>query len=433
MKDSILYHPKNYFVIEPFKYSHMNIQLKKLYNDMYNFSNIFKEEEETNNDNKSKNKSRNFFKSNTSRRNIKDIKSKIPTSLIKRNSINNKNLINTFRSSKNSKNKSSNILDNYNLKDQKDKAQKSQLKIPLLSIRNYFDKKSLTNKFSKTQRIKNSKYLNIKNKIRASRSSSFFINNKINSYDIYKLIYCNLDKNNNYNFLNDSSLSSKNKKNIRLIKENNNNNYNCFNNSSLSSRNTKNISMIRENNYNNYKKDLTNNFNKSFLNENKDLKDSNISFDNKINNENYNENLINLNNINNLYNKIKNNIINGRNSKNNIIKIPTLKRKVNTRIIREIKEIEKNSEDKQKLMKKDKNTKIKKNKSMKLLKVPKGNFFEDLELESKKEATSYQKKIGQFYRRLDVGLYTGHFFTILRKDHFFGNDYLLHKIPKYYY
>ena len=44
-------------------------------------------------------------------------------------------------------------------------------------------------------------------------------------------------------------------------------------------------------------------------------------------------------------------------------------------------------------MKKDKNTKIKKNKSMKLLKVPKGNFFEDLELESKKEATSYQKKI----------------------------------------
>ena len=30
MKDSILYHPKNYFVIEPFKYLHMKIQLKKL-------------------------------------------------------------------------------------------------------------------------------------------------------------------------------------------------------------------------------------------------------------------------------------------------------------------------------------------------------------------------------------------------------------------
>ncbi len=101
----------------------------------------------------------------------------------------------------------------------------------------------------------------------------------------------------------------------------------------------------------------------------------------------------------------------------------------------DIKKIEENSEQKQKLIKKEKNkisNKISKNKSMALLKIPKQIEFEDIEMESKEEATSYQKQIGHFYRKLDEGLYTNHFFTMLRKDHFFGDEYIIHKTPKYY-
>ena len=60
MKKRILLYPKNCFIVEPFKYWKMNIYLRNLYNDMDNFSNIFKEETlDEDNENKTKNKIRN--------------------------------------------------------------------------------------------------------------------------------------------------------------------------------------------------------------------------------------------------------------------------------------------------------------------------------------------------------------------------------------
>ena len=84
-------------------------------------------------------------------------------------------------------------------------------------------------------------------------------------------------------------------------------------------------------------------------------------------------------------------------------------------------------------MKKERNEGMRRNNSMIMLKALKGPFCKDIELECKKEALSYHKKIGQFYRVQDIGMYTGHFFTLLRKDNFFGNNRLISKTPKYYH
>ena len=399
MKKRILFYPKNYFIVEPFKYSKMNIVLRKLYNDMDKFSSIFKDES-NNNESKNKNKVKNKLKSirAISKNDKKNNKAKNNCSPSTNNSIN-KSLFHTFRNRINSKNKTTYNFFNFKNLD-------NNSKIPLLNIRNYQSKKSYSINFSKTQRTINSKFSYI-NKLKNNNSSSFFLNNKDNK----KITnYFKIFNNNTIKEINKFCLSSRNKRNIRLIKEKNNH--------IQKNVDIENLNLSKSSNIINSKNN----------------KDSNISIDNnkwkENNNVNNNESIINLNKIkiNKFFFPKKIKRIQIKNKKG---KYTCLKKREKKKIFDEIKEIEKHSEEKQQIIKRDKNI-ISKNKSMISLKIPKQIVFEDIELESKEEATSYQKKIGHFYRRLDVGLYTSHFFTILRKDHFFGNDYIIHKTPKYY-
>ncbi len=106
----------------------------------------------------------------------------------------------------------------------------------------------------------------------------------------------------------------------------------------------------------------------------------------------------------------------------------------NRRLIKEIKSIEKDSEEEQKMIEKDKkNNKIKLSKydsMIRHVKRPNVKFYEDFEIECKQNASSYQKNLGLFYKDGKSGYYTSHFFTILRKDHYFVHD-IIHKMPNY--
>ena len=402
MKKRILLYPKNCFIVEPFKYWNMNIYLRNLYNDMDNFSNIFKEETlEENNENKTKNKIRNKNK-------LKSISKKYKN--------NNKIINNTFRNKRTSDNKSiSNNINGKNLDN--------NLKIPLLNIKSYQDKKSFSKDSSKTQRTKTkSPIYSFINRLKNNHSSSLL--NKITNNKIQE--------------------SNRNKNIISYFKIFNNSTIKDINKFCLSSRNRGNIRLIKENN-NHIKKNDDINISKYFnINNNNNNKYLNISMeynkDKENNNVNNKENIIDLNKINKYINnkniKINKSFFSKKINKfNKKVNYFSLRKKEKKKMFNDIKKIEENSEQKQKLIKKEKNkisNKISKNKSMAILKIPKQIEFEDIEMESKEEATSYQKQIGHFYRKLDEGLYTNHFFTMLRKDHFFGDEYIIHKTPKYY-
>ena len=435
MQNRKLFYPENCFVIEPFKYSKMNIKLRKLYKDFDNLSNICKQkEEENNNENLLKNRNRKkliLSKSNVYKNNIyinnnpKNINSQLILY-----SKNKKILNNTFNNSKKSKNKSSSNLSNYKNSENNENIEnniENNVKMPLLNIRPYLDKKIFTNEFPKTHRAKIPNYLKLSNKFKNNHSPSF-INKMINNKESAthdnrkKFTYLNLFKSLLHNDSNNDYLSSRNEKNIRLIKENmgnsNNKNENIIDVSKNSSKYN-----IQENNDSNISIDY------NIKKKDKDINNIDLLNLNQINNNNLNINILSKNDF--KFEKIKKIRI-----KNKKVKYNIFKKREKNKFFKDIKEIEKDSEDKQKLIEKDKTANTNKalidSKSMALLKISKGDFYEEIELESKEEAKSYQRKIGQFYRKFDEGLYTGHFFTVLRKDHFFGNDYLIHKTPKYY-
>ena len=106
----------------------------------------------------------------------------------------------------------------------------------------------------------------------------------------------------------------------------------------------------------------------------------------------------------------------------------------------EIKSIEKESE-KEKEKEKELSEKEKELIDMKLKLLPnnsmilKSNFpiDEKLEIHCREKASSYQKRMGLFYNeKCKKGLYTSHFFTVLKKDKFFS-QYIIQKMSNYYF
>ena len=100
----------------------------------------------------------------------------------------------------------------------------------------------------------------------------------------------------------------------------------------------------------------------------------------------------------------------------------------NKKLIEKIDSFEKNfEEEEEKIL----NEKIKSDKIIKRL-IIKSKLNKDFEKQFKKDANSYKKEIGLFYRTKNTGLYTSHFCIILRKDNIFSND-IIHKMPQYYH
>ena len=110
------------------------------------------------------------------------------------------------------------------------------------------------------------------------------------------------------------------------------------------------------------------------------------------------------------------------------------------KLMEEIKSIEKESE-KEKEKEKELSEKEKELIDMKLKLLPnnsmilKSNFpiDEKLEIHCREKASSYQKRMGLFYNeKCKKGLYTSHFFTVLKKDKFFS-QYIIQKMSNYYF
>ena len=100
----------------------------------------------------------------------------------------------------------------------------------------------------------------------------------------------------------------------------------------------------------------------------------------------------------------------------------------NKKFIEKIESIEKKVEKEEEKILSDKNRNDKIIKRIKIL----TKFNKGFEIQFKKDANSYQKDIGLFYRTKSTGLYTSHFHTILRQDNIFSND-IIHKMPQYYH
>ena len=155
-----------------------------------------------------------------------------------------------------------------------------------------------------------------------------------------------------------------------------------------------------------------------------------------LNNENPN---LTARTNNNSYFNIFNKIRKIKLSKDSPKKIKKLFRQKSKELMQEIKSIQKESEKEKEneLIEKEKHQKIKALKILKdyriktmLLqkKIENIKFDENFELECKGEACNYQKNIGLFFRSIKLGLYTSHFFTVLKKDKVF-HDHIIQKMP----
>ena len=134
--------------------------------------------------------------------------------------------------------------------------------------------------------------------------------------------------------------------------------------------------------------------------------------------------LLNKNKIKNLLKRNKSQI-NNNSTKYTLKKLFVTK---NKKLIEKIDSFEKNfEEEEEKIL----NEKIKNDKIIKKL-IIKSKRNKDFEKQFKKDANSYQKEIGLFYRTKNTGLYTSHFCIILRKDNIFSND-IIHKMPQYFH
>lgn len=98
------------------------------------------------------------------------------------------------------------------------------------------------------------------------------------------------------------------------------------------------------------------------------------------------------------------------------------------------KESEKEKEKEKELSEKEKDLIDMKLKSLHNSMILKSNLpiDEKLEIHCREKACSYQKRMGLFYNeKCKKGLYTSHFFTVLKKDKFFPH-YIIQKLSNYY-
>ena len=278
-------------------------------------------------------------------------------------------------------------------------------------------KKSSTNLFK----------IKLKNK---QQKNSFISTNRMSFIDINKLLMkINLKKGNKSSIINLNSLKKENKS------ETSSNSLNKVNNISI-----KNIKLNSpKTNINYFPKTSRYIIKKEILQ--KELLDKTYKEQNSFNKSSLNYNNLNLtsrtnnNSFLNNFNKKKKIKI----SKDSPEKLKKLFRQKSKDLIKEIKSIQKESEKEKEneLIEKEKNQKIKPLKILKdyriktmLLqkKIENIKFDENFELECKGEACDYQKNIGLFFRSIKLGLYTSHFFTVLKRDKVFS-DNIIKKIP----